>query len=105
VIFAGLLVGNLSGGFVADAFGRRAALLSMASLFCIAGTFSAFAPDIFFVLHRALHHRYRRWRYNSSRRLAPARVVTSPVARKTGASGGGICCGHADCLWRGDRCA
>ena len=46
MIFAGPLVGNLSGGFVADAFGRRAALLSMACLFCIAGTFSAFAPDI-----------------------------------------------------------
>ena len=47
MIFAGLLVGNLSGGFIADAFGRRAGLLGMGCLFCVAGTFSAFAPDIY----------------------------------------------------------
>ena len=47
MIFAGLLVGNLLGGFVADAFGRRTALLAMACTFCVAGTFSAFAPDIY----------------------------------------------------------
>jgi len=47
VIFAGLLVGNLSGGFLADAFGRRTALLTMGGMFCVAGTFSAFAPDIY----------------------------------------------------------
>lgn len=47
VIFAGLLVGNLTGGFVGDAFGRRAGLIGMAVLFCVAGTFSAMAPDIY----------------------------------------------------------
>ena len=47
MIFAGLLVGNLSGGFIADAFGRRAALLGTGCLFCFAGTLSAFAPDVY----------------------------------------------------------
>jgi putative MFS transporter len=47
VIFAGLLVGNLTGGFVGDAFGRRAGLIGMAVLFCVAGTCSAAAPDIY----------------------------------------------------------
>ena len=47
VIFAGLLVGNLTGGFVADAFGRRNGLIATGVLFCVAGTCSAFAPDIY----------------------------------------------------------
>ena len=47
VIFAGLLVGNISGGFVGDAFGRRNGLIGMGLVFIVAGTFSAFAPDIY----------------------------------------------------------
>jgi len=47
VIFAGLLVGNISGGFVADAFGRRNGLIGMGLVFVSAGTLSAFAPDIY----------------------------------------------------------
>jgi MFS family permease len=47
VIFAGLIVGNLAGGFLADAFGRRGTLLGTGALVCLAGAASAAAIDIY----------------------------------------------------------
>ena len=46
VVFAGLLIGNLFGGLLADKYGRRHCLIAMGTLFCVAGTASAFAQSL-----------------------------------------------------------
>mmetsp|Transcript_7181 Transcript_7181/g.14427 ORF Transcript_7181/g.14427 Transcript_7181/m.14427 type:complete len:481 (+) Transcript_7181:20-1462(+) len=45
-VFAGLLVGNLIGGYLADTFGRRNCLLGVSAVFCVFGLLSAVAPDV-----------------------------------------------------------
>lgn len=46
VVFAGLLVGNLSGGLLADKFGRRNTLIGVAVVFGVGGLASAAAVDV-----------------------------------------------------------
>jgi MFS transporter, putative metabolite:H+ symporter len=45
-VFAGLLVGNLLGGFLADSLGRRTTMIGVNVVFCVFGVLSAIAPDI-----------------------------------------------------------
>uniref|UniRef100_A0A7S0YXR6 Major facilitator superfamily (MFS) profile domain-containing protein n=1 Tax=Hemiselmis tepida TaxID=464990 RepID=A0A7S0YXR6_9CRYP len=46
VVFAGLLVGNLTGGLFADKFGRRNTLLAVSMVFGVGGLASALAVDV-----------------------------------------------------------
>ena len=46
-IFAGLLVGNLLGGYLSDYIGRRATMIGVNIVFCVFGLLSAAAPDIY----------------------------------------------------------
>lgn len=50
VVFAGMLFGAYTWGFVADRWGRRLSLLLLLILTCIFGIASAFAPNIWFLL-------------------------------------------------------
>jgi MFS family permease len=55
VIFAGMLVGSLAGGAVADLYGRRRSMLMSGMIFCIFAFLSAVAPDIYtFAVARVL---------------------------------------------------
>lgn len=45
-VFVGLLGGNLIGGYLADRFGRRITMISVALVFCIFGIISALAPNL-----------------------------------------------------------
>mmetsp|Transcript_25651 Transcript_25651/g.60851 ORF Transcript_25651/g.60851 Transcript_25651/m.60851 type:complete len:494 (-) Transcript_25651:101-1582(-) len=45
-VFAGLLVGNLMGGFLADMYGRRLCMIGVSLLFCVFGVASALATNV-----------------------------------------------------------
>ncbi|EKX52288.1 hypothetical protein GUITHDRAFT_102191 [Guillardia theta CCMP2712] len=45
-VFAGLLLGNLIGGYLADRYGRRTTMISISVLFCVFGILSALATNI-----------------------------------------------------------
>eukprot|EP00286_Rhodomonas_abbreviata_P023632 CAMPEP_0181314324 /NCGR_PEP_ID=MMETSP1101-20121128/14754_1 /TAXON_ID=46948 /ORGANISM="Rhodomonas abbreviata, Strain Caron Lab Isolate" /LENGTH=509 /DNA_ID=CAMNT_0023421403 /DNA_START=195 /DNA_END=1720 /DNA_ORIENTATION=- len=45
-VFAGLLIGNLMGGFLADMYGRKHCMIGVSLLFCIFGVLSALASNV-----------------------------------------------------------
>ena len=46
VVFLGLLIGNMIGGSLADIFGRKKCIVGITVIFCVFGTVSAVAPDV-----------------------------------------------------------
>jgi len=55
VIFGGMLVGSLAGGAIGDLYGRRTAMLTAGTAFCVFGVGSALAPDLYsFAFSRVL---------------------------------------------------
>ena len=46
-VFLGLLIGNMVGGSLADLFGRKKCIIGITVVFCLFGTVSAFAPDVY----------------------------------------------------------